>query len=218
MIKQIDKIFESPLFKGIKKEKYYAVLEALDSQLKNYSKNQYIFKSGKKITRAAILIEGNVSLTRTNFWDEETIVDDINPGELFALTLASNNSISSNINAISTEPSIVLWFNVQDIFLIENKDLSIIAKNLLSILAKQNNNLQMQIWNIKQKKTKDKILSYLSNQASIHNSNKFDIPYNRQELAQHLCVDRAAMSTEFNKLQKEKYFEVNKNHFILLKK
>ena len=73
MIKQIDKIFKNPLFKGINKDIDYEVLEFLGTQLKNYSKDQYVFKAGKKIKRAAILIEGKVVLTRENYWKEESV-------------------------------------------------------------------------------------------------------------------------------------------------
>ena len=33
-----------------------------------------------------------------------------------------------------------------------------------------------------------------------HSSLSFDIPFDRQQLADYLCIDRAAMSTEISKL------------------
>lgn len=220
MIKQIDKIFKTPLFKGVSKDKYYDVLELLDSQLKNYSKDQYIFKSGKKIKRAAILIEGSVVLTRENYWNEDSIIQEVKPGEIFAVSFSSNTSITSDLNAKCLEPSVILWFQTKDIFSINepNPYFAIIAKNLLSMLAKQNVDLKARIWSISQNTIRNKLLSYLSTEASIHHSNEFDIPYNRQELADHLYVDRSALSTELNKLKKEGYFLVSKNHFTLLSK
>ena len=86
------------------------------------------------------------------------------------------------------------------------------------MLAKQNVDLKARIWSISQNTIRNKLLSYLSTEASIHHSNEFDIPYNRQELADHLYVDRSALSTELNKLKKEGYFLVSKNHFTLLSK
>ena len=43
----------------------------------------------------------------------------------------------------------------------------------------------------------------------------FDIPFDRQQLADYLCIDRAAMSTEISKLQKEGFIKTNRNHFEL---
>ena len=220
MIKQIDKIFKNPLFKGINKDIDYEVLEVLGTQLKNYSKDQYVFKAGKKIKRAAILIEGKVVLTRENYWKEESIVQEVKPGELFALSVSTNSSISTDINAKCLESSVILWFHTEYLFMHEetSKYHSIIVKNLLSILAKQYIELKAQVWNISQDTIRNKLLSYLSLEASQKHTNEFDIPFNRQELANHLCVDRSALSTELNKLQKEGYFIVKKNHFTLLSK
>ena len=44
----------------------------------------------------------------------------------------------------------------------------------------------------------------------------FDIPFDRQQLADFLCVERAAMSVELSKLQKEGLLVTKRNHFELL--
>ena len=64
--------------------------------------------------------------------------------------------------------------------------------------------------------TRDKILSYLSAHANVKNSNEFDIPFNRQQLADYLSVDRSAMSAELGRMQNEGLIEYKKNHFRLL--
>ena len=46
--------------------------------------------------------------------------------------------------------------------------------------------------------------------------NPFDIPFDRQQLADFLCVERAAMSVELSKLQKEGLLVTKRNHFELL--
>ena len=52
-----------------------------------------------------------------------------------------------------------------------------------------------------QQKTKDKVLKYLSNTiSSLHNPTK--IPYNRQELADYLGLERSALSKSFIRLKK----------------
>ena len=43
-----------------------------------------------------------------------------------------------------------------------------------------------------------------------------DIPFDRQQLADFLCVERAAMSAELSKLQKEGLLVTKRNHFQLL--
>ena len=68
---------------------------------------------------------------------------------------------------------------------------------------------------ISKRTTREKLLSYLSAESVKNNSLSFDIPYDRQQLADFLCVERAAMSVELSKLQKEGMLKTKKNHFEL---
>ena len=47
--------------------------------------------------------------------------------------------------------------------------------------------------------------------------NDFDIPFNRQQLADYLSVDRSALSAELGKMQKEGLLRVKKNLFEIMK-
>jgi CRP-like cAMP-binding protein len=59
-------------------------------------------------------------------------------------------------------------------------------------------------------------MTYLMQQAKIANSNRFTIPFDRQELADYLEVDRSGLSAEIGKLRKEGIIESTKKHFELL--
>ena len=63
--------------------------------------------------------------------------------------------------------------------------------------------------------TREKLISYLSEEAKKHNSSDFNIPFNRQQLADYLSVDRSAMSKELCKMRDEGMLEFRKNQFIL---
>ena len=62
--------------------------------------------------------------------------------------------------------------------------------------------------------TREKLLTYLNMQRGM--ANKFTIPYNREELAQYLCVDRSAMSSELCKMRNEGLIRFKKNGFEIL--
>jgi CRP-like cAMP-binding protein len=64
--------------------------------------------------------------------------------------------------------------------------------------------------------TREKLLAYLMMQSKTAQSNRFDIPFDRQELADYLDVDRSGLSVEISKLKKEGIIENSKNHFVLL--
>ena len=91
-----------------------------------------------------------------------------------------------------------------------------LVQNLLAISAQKNLNLSRRIFHTSSKTIRGRLLSYLSYQAMECGKNEFDIPYNRQQLADYLGVDRSAMSNELGKMQKDGLIEVKRNHFRIL--
>ena len=93
-----------------------------------------------------------------------------------------------------------------------------VIRNLLSDLAAKNLRFNEKISHITQRTTRAKILSYLSAESLRWGVSSFSIPFNRQQLADYLSVDRSALSAELSKLQKEGILRYHKNSFTLLKK
>ena len=64
--------------------------------------------------------------------------------------------------------------------------------------------------------TRAKLISYLSEEAKRQGSSAFTVPFNRQQLADYLCVDRSAMSNELCKMRDEGMIKFEKSRFELL--
>ena len=60
-------------------------------------------------------------------------------------------------------------------------------------------------------------MAYLSSESMRQHNNTFDIPYNRQQLADYLFVDRSALSNEISKLTREGLIRSQRNHFEILR-
>ena len=75
--------------------------------------------------------------------------------------------------------------------------------------------LNEKISHLSRRSTKEKLLSYLSDCAKKAQSMHFTIPFDRQELADYLCVERSAMSAELGKLKKTGILDCRKNEFWL---
>ena len=64
--------------------------------------------------------------------------------------------------------------------------------------------------------TRGKLLSYRSEQAVLAGEQTFTIPFDRQGLADYLCVERSAMSAVLSQLRGEGALETHRNRFKLL--
>ena len=61
-----------------------------------------------------------------------------------------------------------------------------------------------------------RIMTYLSAEAVRLGSREVVIPFNRQQMADYLNVDRSALSRELGKMQEEGILTFRKNKFLLL--
>ena len=86
-------------------------------------------------------------------------------------------------------------------------------KNALRILAEKNLFLDNKLYYISHKTIRDRIQSYLEDQESLHDSNEFEISFNREQLADFLCVDRSALSRELSHMKKEGIIDYKRNWF-----
>ena len=60
-----------------------------------------------------------------------------------------------------------------------------------------------------------RLVTYLSAQALEQGSSSFSIPFDRQQRADYLGVDRSALSKELGRMRDEGLLETRKNHFLL---
>ena len=69
---------------------------------------------------------------------------------------------------------------------------------------------------LSQRTTREKLLAYLSAQARRAGSASFRIPFDRQQLADYLRIERSAMSAELSRLQKDGLLATERSHFRLI--
>ena len=90
-----------------------------------------------------------------------------------------------------------------------------LIRNLLMASARKNLGLSERIMHTSPKSIRGRLISYFSAQAAREGSRNFSIPFNRQQLADYLEVDRSALSAELSKMKKEGLLDFWKNQFAL---
>ena len=91
-----------------------------------------------------------------------------------------------------------------------------LIRNLLSSMAQKNFFLNEKLSHVTQRTIRQKLLAYLSSEAARLGSRSFSIPYDRQQLADYLAVDRSALSAELSRLRRDGLLRCHKNNFTLL--
>lgn len=206
------------LFNGIQEKDMAAMLKCLNARKSDYKKQDIILLEGEPAPYVGIVLSGKIQIIKEDFRGNRNILADIEPGNLFAEAYSCVQTNNLPITVISITESEILWIDYKKIIFTCSSACRFHTKlieNMLMILSSKNILLSQKIEHISKRTTREKLLAYLSDQAAKYKSNEFDIPFNRQELADYLCVDRSAMSNELCKLQKDGILKFNLNHFLL---
>ena len=211
----------SPIFYGMDENELKTMLECFNARIKTYEDGEVIVRQGDLITNIFLILEGNVNIEKDTFWGRRIIVTQLGKNDNIALAFVASRNIESSIDAVSVGKTKLLILNYSKCTTMCQNACTkhkILISNLFEILSRENIELIQKIENISQKTIREKLLTYFSNEVIKNKSNEISIPFNRQDLADYLNVDRSAMSFELSKMQKEGLIEFNKNIFKLKNK
>ena len=208
----------SGLFRGMKEEEILSILDCLAAEEGSFGKGEYLFRQGDEIHSIAVLLSGKVRIESTDVWGPRHILGVVVPGEIFAEAYAFDGETILN-DVIAEEMSLVLFLNAEKVLRTCSSSCPFhtsLIDNLFCMIARKNRNLVQKINQVTKRSTREKVLSYLSDQAKKCGNNQFSIPFDRQALADYLAVDRSALSSVLSRLRDEKIIEFHKNEFKLL--
>ena len=193
------------LFRGIETAELSPLLRRLHACPREFDKFQPIYRVGDTAHALCILLSGGVNIERCDAWGHKTLLDRITPGSVFAETYACVPGTPMMVSAVADEPSEVLFLPSETLLSSAAQDSahSVLLRNLLDVTAQKNLLLTRKIFHTSPKSMRGKLLSYLSAQAVQHGSDTFDIPFDRQQLADYLGVDRSAMCSELSAMRRD---------------
>lgn len=214
-------IKQTALFSGTDEAEIAAMLGCLEADEERFKKNEYVLRVGDSPDSVGMLLSGGVLVMCEDYWGNRNIYARLAPGQLFAEAFACMPGAVMDVNIVADEDSIVMWLNIGRILhTCPNACAhhSKVIRNLLSDLAAKNLRLNEKLQHISRRSTREKLLSYLSAEAKRQGATAFSIPFNRQQLADYLSVERSAMSNELCKLRDEDILTFTKNQFELVQK
>ena len=210
---------KTALFRGTTPQETEKMLSCLGAEQRHFSKGEIICRTGDIVTALGMVLTGSVLIENNDLWGNTTVLDSVGPGQIFAETYACTSGEPLMVNVVAAEPVDVLFLNMDRVLQVcshacthHNR----LIRNLLSISAQKNLNLSRKIFHTASKSIRGRLSSYLSYQAIRSGSHSFTIPFNRQQLADYLNVDRSALSNELSKMQKEGLLKVDKSRFELM--
>ncbi|MDR1779051.1 MAG: Crp/Fnr family transcriptional regulator [Clostridiales Family XIII bacterium] len=214
-------ISSSPLFAGISSEDFGAIMGCLGAAVKGYDKGETVYFEGDTVSEIGLLVSGKLHLLKNDIWGNNSILTEISPPDMFAEAVVCSGLGRVPVSVVAKEKSEILFIDYKKVVTTCEGACgfhSKLIRNMIGVLARKNILLSNKMEHITKRTIKDKLLSYLGDAARQTGSRSIDIPYNRQELADYLSVERSALSAEMSKLKSEGIIDYRKNHFEVLRK
>ena len=211
-------ISKTELFRGTTPEEIKEMLFCLNAQTKHYSKGEYICRAGDYIRTMGMVLSGSVNIEHDDVWGNKSILDNISIGQVFAETYSCLPNEQLMVHVVAAEQTEALFLDMERLLKTCHSLCSFhsrLIRNLLAVTARKNIILTRKIFQTTPKSIRGKLLSYFSFQAMAQGKYQFEIPFNRQQLADYLGVDRSALSNELSKMKQEGLLSYEKNNFSL---
>ena len=207
------------MFSGVREDEIESMLSCLDAKLFTYKKGEYILRQGEHLNDITVLVDGKLHIQKDDYWGNRSILGQIAVGEMFGEAYVAPESGALLNDVVAVEDSSVIFFDVKRIITTCSSACrfhAMVVQNLFFAISEKNRKLVQKLGHMYKRSTREKLISYLSEEAKWQKSPYFTIPYNRQQLADFLSVDRSAMSNELCKMRDEGLLEFDKNQFRLL--
>ena len=216
----IDLLKDNLLFQGISPKNLDSMLSCLDARLAHYAREQAIFLAGDPPRWLGLVLSGAVQVVRDDIFGNRSILAKLLPGDLFGEAFACAEIDALPVSVLPVTDCVVLLMDYRRIITTCPSSCSFhgrLIENMVRVLAQKNLNLNQKIEILSSRSIREKVMSYLSIQAAEHGSSRFRIPFDRQELADFLSVERSALSRELSAMKREGLISFSKNEFELHK-
>ena len=205
----------SPLFQDLSEAELDTLAAAGHLRTRQFAKHEVIFRAGSCVREIGIVLRGSVHIENLDLWGTKSILSSVGAGQAFAETYALCGDVMM-VDAVAAEECEVLFVNISAFSggapgTVHEK----LLRNLLTVSMRKNLSLSQRIFCTIPKTVRGRLLTYFSAQAARSGSLQFEIPFNRQQLADYLNLDRSALSKELCKMRDEGLLEFDKNRFVL---
>lgn len=219
MKKIFDIIDSCLLFDGISEDELEKMLTCLGARVETFDKKYTIFAEGGPAKYIGILLSGSAQLSTVDYYGNRSLINEVSPGEIFGEAFACAGVDSMPVTVTANEPSEVMLIDSDHILHTCSNNCAFHRRlifNLMRSLATKNILFHRRLEVTSKRTTREKLLCYLAQCERKAGSPSFRIPFDRQELADYLEVDRSGLSAEISKLREEGVLECRKNDFRLL--
>ena len=215
----IDLIKNAIIFRGMSDEELAASLQFLQASERTFRKGDTILHAGDVTENMGLVLEGSVTIESDDMWGNRTILSSAEAGQFFAETYALLANEPMLVNVAANKDCRILFLRIGSLKRLQNDmeqwKMKFIS-NMLILSSHKNLTLTGRSFHTAPKTIRGRVMSYLNSVSIQKHSNDFCIPFDRQQLADYLNLERTALSKELGRMKQDGLIDYNKNHFKII--
>lgn len=212
----ISVLSSSLLFKGFDETEVNDLLSSLNAREKQFRKGVMIFHSGDTISTLCFVSAGSVTIESNDMWGNRTILNLVGKGQFFAESYALLPGEPMLVDVCASENCTVILLDMKSLGRLSESIRARLLANLVMITSRKNLHLSGRSFHTAPRQVRGRVMAYLNTAAVQNHSREFDIPFDRQQLADYLNVERSVLSNELSKMQRDGLIRCRKNHFEIV--
>ncbi len=208
------------LFWGMQETDIPSMLRCLESRKQSYRKGDFVFLAGQSAPAVGVLLSGKAQVVKENMLGDSMIIGSLAAGDLFGETFACMGIEVIPVTVVALEKCEVLLLDVGRIVHTCQSACPFhqqLISNLLRIIAEKNVVLNQKMTYITHKTIRSRLEAYFYDQMQQYGSYEFTVLFNRNELADYLCIDRSAMCRELSHMKSDGILEYSGKNFRWIK-
>ena len=215
----VNRVKNTTIFHGMSEKEISDALEGLKAVTRKYKKGTTILHAGSTTRRMGLVMEGGVTIENNDVWGNRTILSHVGKNQFFAETYGLLADEPMLVDVVANEDCRILFLTIGSLHRDSRTSESWttkIMRNLLTISTHKNLTLSGRSFHTSPKTIRGRVMAYLNSNAIQKKRTEFDIPFDRQQMADYLNVERTALSKELGKMKAAGLIDYRKQRFTLL--
>ncbi|MDR3334596.1 MAG: Crp/Fnr family transcriptional regulator [Treponema sp.] len=209
-----------PLFEHINESELHGVLTCLGARNAVYDKGSFISLSGDTLRYIGVIESGCVHMIKEDLWGGKSILMVLRQGELFGESFICSQTFAANVSFQAAANSTILFLPFNRVLRSCSKTCIFhqrMIENMVTLIALKNIRFIEKLDIISKKSIREKLLTFLSQEAQAAGTTTITLALGRLDLAAYLGVDRSALTRELARMKGEGLLDYQKNTYTLYK-
>lgn len=209
---------QTGLFERLQDEEIIGLMPCFNAYEMTCEKGDILFQAGDPQTTVGIVVRGEIHVQKEDYAGNRFLINVLAAGDMFGEVSAFASLDQWANTVLAGDDSTVIFIKVERI----SKPCcrvcashQILIENMLKIVARKALHMNSRINYLKLKGMREKLANYLLEQSAKTGRTTFDLPINRESLADFLNVSRPSMSRELGRMRDEGIIDFYRSSFII---